>query len=376
MVSCMDNRLFIFIGLILITIFYGVFYKKKRNLCLSVILLLLLMILMGGNSDNIDYTIYENMYNSSFFSKDIGFGILINFSKFIGLDINSFRLMISIIGLFLIHKSLIKMANQKYAFFYLIYFIYPFLFDVVQVRNFLAMSIFIYATTFLIDNTFKNKVTYILLIVCAASIQKVALIYVLVVLIVDFKGNKKIYKYVLILIIGFSIILGLNKSLTLNFIKNIADIYSTGLIGIDNYLSVNTNYGWIISWFQQCMNFFIINKIKKIGDLPSNTMTNKQREYISLIYNINLLMFVFLPLYVLDENYTRIFRNVMPLNWIAISVVAGQKPVKSVLQTKSINKYQLIQLISILFAMLLFALMSRDYWDSIIIKIFSMNWMW
>lgn len=372
----MDNIIFIFIGIIIISMFYAMLCKKKRSLCIAVILLILLIILMGGNSDNIDYTIYNNMYNSSFFYKDIGFGILINISKFIGLDINYFRLMISIIGLLLIHKSLIKMTSQKYYFFYLIYFIYPFLFDVVQVRNFLAMSIFIFATTFLIENRLKNKLIYILLIICAASIQKVALVYLLVILVVDFEGNKKIYKYGILIIIGFSIILGLNKSLTLTVIRSLAGIYPSALKGIDSYMSVNTNYGWIISWFQQIINFFIIAQINKYINLESSDVTNKQRRYIKLIYNINLLMFVFLPLYVLDENFTRIFRNVMPLNWIALCSAIGKKRLKSILKTKTINRYQLIQLISILFAILLFCLMARDYWESIIIKIFTRNWMW
>lgn len=372
----MENIIFIFIGIIIISIFYATLYKQKREVCIATILLTILIVLMGGNSDNIDYTIYYNMYNSTFFNKDIGFGALINISKFIGLDINYFRLMISIIGLLLIHKSLIKVTSQKYYFFYLIYFIYPFLFDVVQVRNFLAMSIFIFATTFLIENRLKNKLIYILLIICAASIQKVALVYLLVILVIDFEGNKKIYKYGLLFIIVFSIILGLNKSLTLNFITSLAGRYTSVLTGVDNYLSVNTNYGWIISWFQQIMNFFIIAQIKKCSNLESCVITNEQKRYIKLIYNINLLMFVFLPLYVLDENFTRIFRNVMPLNWIALCVVTGQRRMKSILRTKSITRYQLIKLISMLFAILLFCLMARDYWESIIINIFTKNWMW
>ena len=58
---------------------------KKINKVLNVILLIYLIVMMGANTQNPDTYIYETVIynNDNFFTKDIGFGLLIFlFKKF------------------------------------------------------------------------------------------------------------------------------------------------------------------------------------------------------------------------------------------------------------------------------------------------------
>jgi hypothetical protein len=352
------------------------YLKRRKLLIVPALACIYLIILMGGQQENPDYEIYRNIFNGSFYSKDPGYGVIIVFLKYIGFTQYNYRLGIALIGLILISITLFKLVNQR-VMFYLLYFIYPFLFDVVQARNFLVMSIVIFAIPFLIDTKLKNKIIYILLILVAASVQKIAIVYLPIVFIAEFR-EKKITKYLFRVILILSLFIAFNRSALIGIMNAIFVPISGQIPELSNYIGVNTNYGWIIFWLEQVFAYALMwyafeiesqnININEVQD--GNISATKQYKFVKLVRDINYYMFIFLPLFILDENYTRIIRNVIPLNLMAIIIVLYRHQKRIYLTKRGLKllggtfAYQII----------IFILLARTYWDSIILTTFTNNW--
>jgi hypothetical protein len=139
----------------LITNLIGTFFGNKSKIRV-IFILVSLWILFGWNTFNPDYYNYLSWYNDVQYSsglftqgKDFGYNLLMKVTQLIGLEYSGFLIVVSIIGLLLIHSTIKRYAMSD-SYVYLLYFIYPFLLDVVQVRNFIMMSILIYSVRFLL----------------------------------------------------------------------------------------------------------------------------------------------------------------------------------------------------------------------------------
>ena len=94
---------------------------------------------------------------TTFFDKDIGFGALVWLFKYYDFKYIYLKTFVAIVGLIMINSTA-KVFLKDSKLFYLLYFIFEFFFDVVQVRNFLAMSVFIYAIKYLVDDSTLSKI--------------------------------------------------------------------------------------------------------------------------------------------------------------------------------------------------------------------------
>jgi len=360
--------------------------KKTIGRLLPIGFVIYLILLMGGNTNNPDTEIYNNIYyNSEFFSKDMGFGLLVRvFHECIGVQFDVFKLIVSILGIFLIHLTAKKYV-KNISCFYILYFIYPFLMDVIQVRNFLAMSIFIYAVPWLTSNERKDIVKYVIAIAIAATIQKTALVY-LPIIFIRKAYNKKHIKYILIILVVTSFFIGINKNVVAVFSNILLDNFADSLIGVSGFLEINTKYGWIIQWATQISNFALISWSRKLlannrqlCDPSKKLLANsyeKTYKLIDIVYWINIYSFLFIPLYVVNINFYRIMRNIMPLNSM-VYCISG----KVILENKSENQkvVKLLYIVGvILYAFSMFYLnyiykSEGKYWD-IIQALFRDNW--
>lgn len=350
--------------------------NKRCNKILLLLVIIYMIILMGGNTQNPDYQLYKISYESShFYEKDIGYGFLITICKYINLNFNQFKLLTAIIGFLLIHFSVSKLVKNEWLF-YLLYLIYPFFFDIVQIRNFLCMSFLIFATTLLTNNNRLNQIFFVLFVLIGASFQKIGLVYLPLILFINSK-NKKIFKFILSFSIIFSVFIGLNKSLILNILANISLL--NNLKGLENYMKINTNYGWIILWLEQIIAFVISRLALQIieNGIKKNLINkdSKLYKYVNIVYFINLYCFIFLPLFSLDENYTRIIRNVIPLNIILFVMILENK--KQIVSTYNDTwYYKLYSILVYSYQLIMLALLANTYANNIIIPVFTENWIW
>ena len=326
---------------------------------------------MGANTENPDTIVYENMYNrETFFSKDVGFGLVIWIFKYFKIPYIYLKLAVAAIGLILINKTVEKYVNDS-KLYYVLYFIYPFVFDVVQVRNFLAMSIFIYAIPCLLDNSKKANVKYILLILLASSMQKTALVYIPIAFIKNLSFNKRKNLFLNIVIIT-SIVIGICRPLLYNFTEMLMAYLSDALTGLEKQLDIITNWGWILDWSVQFCNFILIKLVK---DKISNEEGEHKKEIsekvklIECVFVINYYLFAFLPLYVITPTFNRIMRNILPLNFLCYNIF-----IENIISKKSKVLFTYITVIYTCFMFFIYIVYSGPYWDTILKMIFTHNW--
>lgn len=366
--------LFFFLMMFMFITLVSILFQKNFDVIFLPLSYIYILVIMGGNISNPDTEIYTNMYYNNIFTKDMGFAKLINFGHMMNLNYNEFKLLVSFIGLSLIYLSLFGIVKNK-MIFVLLYFIYPFFFDIVQLRNFLCMSFFILGFRCLIsENKFFNLL-YIPLILLGASMQKVGLVYLPIFFLRDLYEKKWIKSAVAILIF-ISILIGLSGSALNSFVDVIMSSLQEDLVGLENYLDRNTNMGWVIFWLEQFFAFFIVFLGKKLIDGKLYNITVKEVKFINYLYSTQYYMFFFLPLFVLDESFTRIIRNVLPLNSMLISIMIISI-IKKYKNTKYFNFYEILFIfISIAYQITLFFLMKRSYNDNIIIPAMRENWIW
>lgn len=337
---------------------------------------------MGANTQNPDIQAYIIAFNPDRISSDFGYSILVLFFDFMGFDYESFRLIISAFGIILIHQTVKKFLKNQSPF-YLLYFIYPFLIDIVQVRNFLVMSLLIYSTPYLLTGKNKDYFKFIFSILIASTIQLTAIVYLPIIFVAKAKKNI-LFKCILIFNIIVLIIISANKNL-LGLLAGSAVL----MLGeydnrIGQYGFIQTNYGFLLLWFFQIANFVlvawakniycnnIIFKDKGLKTKEKTYFSNKDEDikakYMLLIYWINIYAFLFLPFYVFQITFSRFIRNLIPLNLIAFLIIEQ-------MQNKNYNKYlfRLIYLSYHLF--ILWADLNWLYPNININDFFEYNWL-
>lgn len=313
------------------------FFHKKQ--WFSYIILAFIVVVIGANTLNcdLDYRtgntdVYYSLYSSSeLFSTDIGYGLLMNLFKTIGVSYKYFRLICAVI-LFYLYNKFVRKYSHCIALVYLLYIIYPFIYDVVAQRNTFGMFIWIFSLQYLIDGSKDGRIKYMIGNLIAGSMQITLFVYLPFVLLnpnktfqyndsilkINMKNtilNKKI-RYGLFFIILISIIIGISPNLLETFMKYIGKVIF-GEERRSEYFGNITKYYWMLLWAEQFFSFalvyFISNKLIKTEDDE-----NKTKFYV-LTYLINLYAFVFLPFYVLSGQFFRLGKNIIPLNIIVYS---------------------------------------------------------
>lgn len=337
---------------------------KKTSKFFSAIIFIFLLIVFGLNNHHLDYSSYFNMdfsnYYTAYLSSDgvlssrdmeIGFRYLMYFSNSIGLSINSFRLIIGVVGFSLIFST-IKRYSQYPNYVLSLYLIYPFINDVIQIRNFFAASIMIFSIRYLIESEKGSLLKFIVCILIASTIHISSLFY-LIFIITRFINIKYIYKSVFVTF-PFLVILAYTP-LYPAIASKITDNQK-----VFHFLSRRTTFGLLLVFgvlFMLHIVHYILNKEnRKILIKTDNIIINKvlktnidKSYFYSFMMKINIIMLLIAPLLVFDFNYIRLYRNILPLNFIVYidAVVLNQYLKKS-------GKYKLLVYASLVLLFLIF----------------------
>jgi hypothetical protein len=349
-------------------------------------MILLLVVLMGANTQNPDICAYQfNYENNRTDSFEIGYLLLVKLFKIFGFEYNTFRIILSAIGILLIDQTVNKLLKNKSPF-YLLYFIYPFFMDVVQVKNFLAMALFIFSVPYLISGKKIDILKYVMLIISASLIHVTAISYLPLIFFIK-KQKTILFKVMFIEAIIFLSIISFNDYLLHNLSAIIINNLSLFEDRVAIYAYRQTNLGFLLFWFIQFMNFLLVyysNRIYKCSKVNMtvtnevNTINNKknkfkinnfQFKYVELVFWINFYAFLFLPLYVFHSTFSRLMRNIIPLNLLAYIIASMQLPKRSLRKVLFITVY---------IAYNLFLFYIDIYWlysDTIVKAIFEHNWL-
>jgi len=352
--------------------------KKKKPLALFTVLALLI-ILMASNTHNPDYYIYKRWYEFNIIgtSEYLYFFISGLFNK-IGFSFDIFRIIYSIICLLLINSTVRKIYGDS-VFFWFLYFLYPFMMDVVQVRNFIAMSIFIYAIPLLLSKKRWDWLIFLALLAAAVFFQKIFILFLPVAFLMKFKESK-IFKYIMVIGILIVVMLTIFFSSGLGIFADwLLENFAEYDFRINTYMK--SNFEFVKQLFFVAANFFLLFLSKNILDnrkkieperFTRDLKAGLQFKFVELMYWINLFIFLYSPLIVINSSFSRLFRNVIPLNYLAaVCTISFIKPDKS---QKNLNKIIYIS------AILGYALFNfgyriyKDYLYSILIPLFKYNY--
>jgi len=302
-------------------------YSNREIKLLSIFFLLFLIVIFCGNNENPDYVGYKFKYDSiknhnatDFIFSDpyIGFNILQFISHAIGLNYQEFLFIVALLGYALIIDTLHYFhANMSYVL--LLYLFYPFFYDVIQIKNFLAMSIVIYSIRYLLDNTKLATLKYVVLIIVASLFHIVSVSYLLLLLT---KLKKKIPLYILAFLSSISIAILIRFRLI--DLLSVASILFEDLLpqGKLVYFNPGINYGFIVMTGIMVYCIVILQFIsQKLGSVPTNAngismQKSLQYNLVILMRDCNSLLFIMLfPMSFVNPSFLRIFRNFFILDY-------------------------------------------------------------
>lgn len=294
-------------------------FSKKNLPLLSISFFCFFWILLWGNTNNPDFWAYSTIYetNGVFTTNNLewGFLFLVKLGNYMGLSYNFFLLIVSLVCYTIIFLT-VKKYTSNFHLLYVFYFIFPFFMDVIQIRNFIIMSIFIYATRFLVEN---SRLKYILLISIACTFHLSAVAFFPFVL-VTFKNKEILLKTIVISSTLLSAVTLINNK-TVPFLNVIISAVSNEKV--EDYFDSNTNLGFLLYWllyFLSLSSIFISKKVYENFN-KTNLKNNLKYSFIKVVYWINVVSSLYLPLYLMNSNFSRLLRNTIILNYIVMAIV-------------------------------------------------------
>lgn len=272
------------------------------------IMFIFMWILFGWNYNNADYSNYKDVYNyiganGNYLGIEPGYVFTCKLGNLIGLNYNNFLIVYSLIGLILIANS-IKKYTKNYIGVFILYFIYPFFLDIVQTRNFMAMSIIIYSIRYLIDYKKYNWIKYGCLVLIASSFHITALFYFSF-LLIYIKNNKKL----MIIAIIFNGILLVTESFMPIILSRIVKHKSYNIYFTQG-TQIYTKVAFIIYLAMNLLLAYYSYKSIKI-----NKRNNYQVNFAEIMMKINIIILIVYPFLCIDVDFVRLYRNILPLNY-------------------------------------------------------------
>ncbi|WP_284036359.1 EpsG family protein [Neobacillus sp. 114] len=306
----------------LLLIILGVLVKNSK--VLLYVSFLFLLLLFGGNTDNPDRLGYLNNYISlskgkPLYDFEFGFQLLNKLGLSLGLSYNILQFTIATIGLLLIVNT-IKYYRANISFVFILYLIYPFFIDVVQIRNFLAMSFIIYGSRFIIS-TQKNYLKYTIFVLLASAFHVTSLFY-LFGLLTALKDNKKTMYTIIIASI-----------LSVFFIPIILQILN-GFIPSEK---ITAYFFTETSLFTKCMVLVYFLTSILLVLISRNIILNSNNENIcdqnnklsktlinvidpNAILKLNIICLLTLYFVMNNLDFIRLYRNIFVINYLLFAV--------------------------------------------------------
>lgn len=289
---------------------------------LAFLLLLTMIIIASITIELPDMQNYYWLYRGDLANVEAGFIFLMRLASEYGLTLETFRTIIFIISFFLLWISLERLKLNKNLSLGL-YSMFAYNLDVIQMRNLLASTIVLFSLTFLILENKYGVLKYCFGLILASSIHSISAVYFILLFSV-----KKLLKYRL----GKQVMvcLFLMTTMTALFLRTIGAMHlvlgkffmMVNSSKADFYLSEDVRLGFITFWIMHLVFLGSAYFARKTYQLNS-----KEQEYrfdvIDKLFWINLVISFLLPLCILNINFYRIFRNLLPFNYAILSMVLG-----------------------------------------------------
>lgn len=341
--------------------------KENRIIIFDILTLLIISFLLGRGANTPDtYNYYIGYVNSLHLNLnetfEPGYLILQKISHYFKLDYVSFRLLLSFLGFLLIRSTIIKFTSNPH-FVYLYYLFFLIFIDTEQIRNFFAFSIIVYGFRFLIGNSQRGNIKYLVTVLLACTVHISSFVYIVFIL-VSLKNKKYFIRLIVFTTLLFCIFIYIGGN-SLSFIREIINNFDSGRGKYDAYIEGQTKLGFLYAFLLHFYNMYIVSYTRNLF-LKANSLDANKNAFVELIYWINLISIVFFPLFMLNLQFIRLVRNLLIVNYIVFSLL----PRSSV---KLKKKYRYIQLMILIntFLWFYYTFIIQDHIDDILIPFFD-----
>ena len=250
---------------------------------------------------------------------ELGYSTLVSLARAANVSFESFRTAMVCGGLVLVLVAGLILTKRAASYLSL-YFVYPFLLDLVQFRDFVAMALVLWAVILLSRETRRGSIGFWCLMVIAASIHTLAIVYVPL---FWFRrrlspSQSRILLFVF-LVIAF-LFVGNRDALT-----GLVQWLAVGDERLTSYSEVLTGYGFVVPWVIWLLGLLAVGKARtELAEYANDVMivppTARLLGFVELVYRLNVMAAVYLPFMLLDATYNRLLRNVIPVNLLALLV--------------------------------------------------------
>ncbi|WP_099467025.1 EpsG family protein [Konateibacter massiliensis] len=343
-----------------VLIIFPLVLKEKK--WIRYIQILWLWILIGGCYLNVDTPGYKSVFdNIGTIKLTIEFFynlICIVFLK-LGLSYQSLVMFWAALFIFILDRGIVKLTDKPQAVYSFMY-IFPLIDNIVQLKNFAAFAVLIFALHYLLEDDVKSIFKYILCIAFATVQHSAYIIYLLLVIIPFVRKNKR---YMVIYVLTLPAITTILPQL----INTVGRLVTTDAV-VDLYLSSLPKFSTsfiLLIWQMSSLIllcFFTRGNCALVWKKQFSCRYNMKRheeKVVELIILVNLCFLLICSLYFVDAIFQRLSRNLLVLDGIAYSILWKY-------QQKTLEKYLqiLIWIIFLFFSALAFYALSGNAWNS------------
>lgn len=304
------------------------------------------------NADYYSYTLIYDYYTPRGLSDgqlvDFGFVVLCKLFYNLGCSYETFRGIYISIACVIMYKSIQYFTdNSKLPI--MLYLVFPFALDIVQMRYMFALSIVIYSLRFLKEGKISK---YIIGVIIASTQQLVAIFYLL--LIITVIEDKKAVK---ILKIAFP--------LELMFFFVFSSFLNSFILGNFSHYNSYLSYGQ----YSRGLALLYIVMAGVLIYLTQAQHYHKEKSNIDFAKSVVLISLLFVPFIFINENFTRLYRGMIPFVYI------GLANSKKIFCKKTDNL-----LVTIFYCAVMFYIHLSPHnvyhWEHVFLPLFTKNYFW
>ena len=303
-------------------------YRNKIRLSNLILLVLMLMVAFSVRKtpDIANYILNFNFGSTS--GKDPAFAFLLSIFKKGGATYYNFQDWYFLVALSLISYGLIRLTDHR-TLIYILFFFYPFLLNLVQIRNFMAMALLVFAIGVCYSNRekFSKRILWCLIVGLAATQHAAAMAYIPFAL---FWDKKKALRFLVIASSIFTAVLFIGPDSLLNILARFLS-FAIDSERAETYGARSTHFGLFVM-VAQAVAMMLIAKFSvrfanEYNKLPTRDVALKRVDTAPLTFTFDLLCYsaIFWPFYLLNGNFTRLTQNEFLLIFMCMALLLKYK---------------------------------------------------
>lgn len=342
---------------------------KTRTQAPALLLLAWMWVLIWSATDKPDYGAYLKRYERTRYvveGPDIGHAFTSHLAAKAGLSYDAYLAIVSAIALTLIVVTVLRYTDNL-SYVLVAYFAFPFFFDAIQVRNFLAFSIVFFGLRYLARGNRFDTLKFLLCVVIAASFHTVSLAY-LVFLVPSLLKRRALVQLLALLIPGM-LALALINPAAFAQLAELLTPEETGDRAAFYLVSIRLGGGFLLQSGLQIFALFVTSRAAAAVETSELPLTGRDAERARLLRLSVWWLAMMLPLtstYLFNSSFWRVSRNTLLITYLAAAASRG-------LSGRATWKRSHVTGLVIILVLLNFVFQQLPVWDRVVMDPLQSN---